>query len=487
MSQAILLHTIALILMCSAGSRANGSEAQGWQSLIDTLSRIRTEGHVPAMGLVILDDGKPVVVKTFGHAQRATPFRWGSISKSFTALGALRLVELELISLDTAISKILPDTYYANAWADTAPVRLIHLLELSAGFGDLTGAEFNDNEPLSLQAALRNHADERTTRWPPGLQHSYTNVAPGLTAAVIEQTSGQSFERYMVEQILRPMQMPNASFLPVDDLPGGYRSDGTTEIPYWHTTFRAFGGLNASIEEMSNFLQVLLNQGQLNDQQIFSKATIARAFTPTTTLGVENGLRIAYASGIYGWVRNGFEFWGHGGDADGYRSRYGILRDHSRAYLLVINTDNPKLLQRLRVAVESALTRGLEKPIATSELKTQLKTQLKTEGNSENLLIYTGTYYPSSARFALQRWENGEAQTATVSVAGNRLRFTRGKRTELLYPLGEGRFRRSQDPRTSVVFARSPDGLMYLQGELGNFLNQSNGFCPGFIHSCLTQ
>ena len=296
----------------------------------------------------------------FGNWTPDTPFRWGSISKSFTALGALSLVERGELALDTPVRTYLPDGVYANKWFPGRPLRLEHLLALTSGLGDLSGTEFNDNTPLPLTEALGRHV--RPLLWPPGLQHSYSNVPPGLTAGVIEQVSHQKFEAFMRKRVLAPLAMTQASFKPVGGLPGGFRADGRTEIPYWHVTFPAFGALNASLEEMANFLEMLLNRGKLGGRTVFAPATVAAMLTPLGSLGAAAGLDVGYGAGAYGWVTNGHLFRGHGGDADGYRSRYGILPDAGRGYLIAINTDNPKLLRSLQARVEAALTRDLPPP-----------------------------------------------------------------------------------------------------------------------------
>jgi CubicO group peptidase (beta-lactamase class C family) len=459
------------ILASLSTAAETGPTTPDWSPLIARLDQLRADAEVPAMGLVLLDDGLPVTVRTFGTAAPDTPFRWGSISKSFTALAALQLVHDYNLELTSAIRPLLGDGYYVNDWAAQHSVQLHELLELSAGFTDLSREEFVDNVPHPLWTALTRNQTERRTLWPPGLQHSYSNVPPGLTAAVIEKVSGLTFETFLELNVLLPLEMEDASFNPVPDLPGGYKADGRTELPYWHVTFKAFGALNASVTEMANFTSTLLNDGQLGNRQALAPELIEEFFTPMTTLGARQGLEISYAAGVYGWVRNGHVFWGHGGDADGYRSRYGLLRSHGRGYVLVINTDNPDLLRQLQREVEITLTRDLpdHPPPPVS---------------NESLDSYVGTYYPAASRFSRDRWQAGESQEALVRLQENVLSFTRGNRTTRLIPMGMGRFRRPGDPAVTVVFARDSDGALYIQGELGNFLNLSSTPCPGFLERC---
>lgn len=465
----VIALAVALVV---AGLPAASTPAQAddWASLAATLDALRAANSVPAYGLVILDGGEPALVHTVG-AGPDTPFRWGSITKSFTALAALQLAREHDVKLDSPIRPVLGPGYYINAWADDHPILLAHLLELSAGFTDLSRAELADNEPRGLWKALARNADERATRWPPGLQHSYSNVPPGLTAAVIERVSQTPFEDYLDRAVFAPLGMTGASLDPVPGLPGGFQADGSTEIPYWHVTFKAFGALNASIEAMARFATVLLNQGRMDDAQVMPPEVVHAFFTPTSTLGARAGLTVTYSPGSYGWVRGGHVFWGHGGDADGYRSRYGLLRGHGRGYVLVINTDNPPLLGRMRRAVEDSLIRGLP-------------THPALEGDDPELAALAGRYYPTSTRFGMDRWRGGEAEPATVLVTEGQLEFQRGSRRTRLLPVGRGRFVRPGDPAVTVVFARDGAGFLHLQGELGNFVHSSGGSCPGFIGAC---
>ncbi|MDH3643295.1 MAG: beta-lactamase family protein [Gammaproteobacteria bacterium] len=479
-----ILFIIALTWTSQAFAVGKGSPTLSKRQIEDltrALTHAQRQANVPALGLVLMDAGRPLLIAAWGDdVDTDTPFRWGSISKTFTALALLRLVEQGKVGLTDPVREYLPENTFSNPWAASRPIRLLHLLELSGGLGDLSGVEFNLNEPLSLAAALALNPAGRVSRWPPGLQHSYTNVNPGLTAAVIEQATQRRFEDFVKAEVLAPMNMKAASFLPVQGLPGGFKADGSTEIPYWHMTFRAFGALNASLTEMSHFMSVLLNDGRLGARSVFTASTLAGLYRAHSGPAGETGLEVGYGTGAYGWVSNGHVFHGHGGDADGYRSRYGLLKSAARGYLVVINTDNPRLLRRLQKTIEQALSADLEPP--TPAPAVALSPAL--------LASYAGPYYPASVRFDFERWTSGHATRAHVEVVEQGLVFfrpERSKRRVRLIPLGDGRFRRPTDPVATVVFAADASGSLYLQGELGNFVNLNSKHCPGFIPVCDSQ
>ena len=449
-------------------------------ALADRLQVIQQENNVPAFALVIIDQDRGDLIRAWGHtgnpnhpqATADTPFRLGSISKTFTALTMLSLADAGKVRLETPVRDIIDneDHAYDNPWAATRPLRVVHLLELTAGLPDLSAQEWNNNDPspLTLSDALALNPDNRRLLWPPGIQHSYSNSPPGLAALVIERLTGRTFEAVAQDEVLRAMAMNDATFLPTDAmaarLPRGYRADGRTEIPYWHMTFRAFGGLNASSREMANFLKAML-----------ADPGLARRAQPRSTLAAAAGLHIGYGLGIYGSVRNGHVFLGHGGDADGFRSRYGLLPAAGRAYFVVINADAPRVMARMRKVIEDYLTNDLAKPQPPAPT-----------GEVRDLFAYAGTYYPASARFRVDAWRRGALAEATITRNGRHLEFVREGKTTRLLPLGNGLFRRSEDPEATVVFVRWGHRLL-MQGEIGNFV-RLEGLCKrGFINDCVWQ
>jgi CubicO group peptidase (beta-lactamase class C family) len=461
-----------------------------WQALHERLAAVQSSQGVPAMGLIIMDQGQPAFVAATGRGvTTVSPFRWGSISKTVTALTMLQLLAAQGVPLTDPVASHLPEplpeplpetlpepfpeALYENPWEAEQPLCLVHLLELTAGLPDLSASEFNDNTPLPLRDALARGAEQRQLLWPPGLQHSYSNVPPGIAAAVIEKLSGLSYEDAVTQLVLAPLDMRGAGFEQTDALPGGFRLDGKTEIPYWNMTFRAFGGFNASLDSMARLLEALLNEGRLDDRQVLDPGTVSRLFRAESSLGARAGLAVTYGAGLYGWVNKGYLFYGHGGDADGYRSRLGLLPRAGRGYLLVINSDNPEALRQLQQHVETALTADLPGPVVPAPAAVSPQT----------LSILTGTYYPASARFQINRWQSGGQPSADIEIDGGELIFVKGSRRQRLIPMGQNRFRRPGEPVVSAVFV-SYEGRLYLQGELGNFVRAGPDGCPGFIPGC---
>src|SRR5882724_5258001 len=120
---------------------------------------IRTEmnkNHVPGAGVALVSRGELLWCGGFGDADIAskkpitcdTEFRVGSISKSFVALALLKLQEEGKINLEATLHDVAPEIPMQNAWESTHPVRIVNLLEHTAGFDDMEAAEvYNVGDP----------------------------------------------------------------------------------------------------------------------------------------------------------------------------------------------------------------------------------------------------------------------------------------------------------------------------------------------------
>ena len=140
--------TLALIFLARPATALDADRApfrpQAGQELTRDLSRLVEENRIPAAAVALVSRDGVLWAGQFGsfgpeHDKSVTPhtpFRVGSISKSLTALGVLRLVEAGRLDLRTPVSELLPEIEIPNPWDDTDPVRLVHLLEHTSGIED---------------------------------------------------------------------------------------------------------------------------------------------------------------------------------------------------------------------------------------------------------------------------------------------------------------------------------------------------------------
>lgn len=446
--------------------------------LIAELEALRAEHEVAGFALTLVSGSNGTQIGVGGVADRDsgrkvtadTLFRIGSITKTFNALAVLVLVEQGRLDLDTPVRKIIADVPFENPWAETHPVRVVHLLEHSSGLLDITREEFDHNEPFpTLEAAFSWRQQGRVVQWPPGMHHVYSNANAGLVGLVIERVSGQGYRRFMTEQLLQPMAMHTAGL--ADDqgtrerLATGYDTDGKTTIPYWHMIFPPLGAINATPREMGVLVELFLRNGKPGNRQLLDAVSIARMEQPETTLAASRGLSYGYGLGLDQSLHNGFIWYGHGGDGDGYLSRFAYNRQVDAGYFLTINAFNNVALDEMEDRVREHLMFGLTP-----------RQPVNADIGADTLRKLTGTYVAVTRRFPWQSPAQLDADRLRVVVEDGELYTRTENGRSRLIPVDEHRFRRESQPFATIAIINA-DGDTYLQAEFGNYrrIGNTNG------------
>lgn len=450
-----LLLTIAV----SDDGRAHHAAADREQ-LQRAIDEIRADAGVPGAALVIVDRKGIIWSAAFGIAdnvsrQAVTPdtvFRIGSVTKVFTAAALVQLARRDDFSLDDAVSKHLPPGLFFNRWQDTQPITVAHLLEHTSGFRDWTKAEFDYNVPVDLEQGLAFSPRSRTAQWKPGTHSVYSNSNYGLAGLVLERVSGRDYETFIRNALFTPLGMRSATSLQArtTNLATGYDSDGTTQIPYWHMIQRPAAAINATPQEMGALVTMLLNQGGYQGHSVLTPDEIQRMESPLTSLAARNGLRFGYGLGMYPYYRNRFLFMGHGGDGDGYLSRFGYCRQLGVGYFVTINSYNGSALRRMRRAIEEQLIRDHRPPPAPPVVHL----------DADLVNRYTGNYSLAAWRFD---WQSA-GRSLRVGVAADGGLYTQragGERMPLL-AVSDNTFRRANENSATAGFFEA-NGKLYFE------------------------
>jgi len=411
-----------LYLFCSF-SLAQKNDPEDLQELINKIDQIRQKHHIAATGLTIIQNGKLIYSDGLGalshesekKINKRSIFRIGSITKTFTALGALKLAESKKLDLDTPIRPHLPKGWLANAWQQSQPIHLSHLLEHTAGLPDLGAA---------------------------------------YVGFVIERIVGQSYENYMQEQIFHTLDMRDTSLLLTEEQRSrfvlGYDRDGKTRIPYWYMTYRPFGAINTTLADMNKFLFMMIRSGLHDNQKFIGEKWFERMEVPKTTLAAKtyDNFDFGYGAGNYAWFTNGVLFHGHGGDADGYLSRYGYTRSTKSGYFHVISAFNKRAHWQINKLIEQFLTR--QNVLTRPELPTF---NIIDERLGNQL---SGTYQPLTYRF-----KGRSKKSIQITYRNNRLFHNLSKQTRELFAVDDYLFRYANEFKATSAFVIQDDRIIY--------------------------
>lgn len=371
------------------------------EELQTQLGNILKEMHVPGMSIAIVNRSCPIWVAGLGKADIAsnsfadadTLFRIGSISKSFISLAILSLVQESKLSLEDSVHKVAPEILFQNKWETTNPVRIVHLLENTTGWDDTHLREFAINNPtISPAKAINYDPSSRVSRWCPGTRMAYSNAGPAVAAYIVEKIAGKNFEDYISERFFQPIGMLTATYQqPLSELTTRlYHADGKTVYPYWNLLYRPIGALNASAQDMANYLLFYLNCGKIHNKQIIPASLFNRIETATSTWAAQKGLSIGYGLGNYATVRDGFVYHGHDGNIPGALSAMQYLPYEAIGYFFSINSNNRAAFDKIDATIRSYITRNLQKPPINPAITI-----------SDKALRYSGWFEPNSPRINL--------------------------------------------------------------------------------------
>jgi CubicO group peptidase (beta-lactamase class C family) len=277
----------------------------------------------------VVKDGQLLLAKGYGYADFAakkpivaeeTLFRPGSISKLFTAIAVMQLVEQGKLDLDTDVSAYLdfkiPKTY-------PEPITLRRLLTHTAGFEETVKNLFlprvQQMKPLRdyLVAALPARI------FPPGKIPAYSNYGLSLAGYIVQRTSGERFEEYIENHIFKPLKMQSSTFeqpLPkalASRMSQGYLIATKPAKSFEFVQLAPAGALSTTAADMSRFMLAVLQGGTLEDGRILKPETVnemeKRQFELNPAL---NGLGFVFMD----YSTNGQRIVGHGGDTFWFHS-----------------------------------------------------------------------------------------------------------------------------------------------------------------------
>jgi len=187
---------------------------------------------------------------------------------------------------------------------------------------------------------------------------------------------------------------------------------------------------------------------------VLSASEVKRIETPTTSLAARNGLEFGYGLGIYRYYRNGFVFFGHGGDGDGYLSRFAYCRDLGLGYFVTINSAHHTALNKMVAAIENEITRGHVAPEAPPPALLDKRL----------LHRYSGHYALAAWRFSWTTPSRVARRSINIrpDADGNlRIEYSDGDYATLI-PVNQFEFRRLEEREaTSGFFAE--DGQLFFQ------------------------
>ncbi len=293
----------------------SGKAGPGLEPLDTAMLQIMDRHGIPGAAFALAKDGKLLLAKGYGWANvvtgaPATPetlFGLASLSKPITAVGILKLVEQGRLGLDDAVADILKDVKRppgARVDPRLSDVTVRQCLNHSGGWdrgiaGDPINWEpqicraYRVPPPLSPRQFLE-FVLTQPLQFKPGTEQKYSNVGFVNLGEVITKVTGQPYERFVAQNILKPMGITRAGLHGFDGkyvpgeavrcLAGSFIALPAMLLPM----INAAGGWSASVVDMARFLTNL--DGSLGEPVLGEKMRQAMIEPPAPPLKPrENG------------------------------------------------------------------------------------------------------------------------------------------------------------------------------------------------------
>ena len=480
---AFSLPLFAALAFCPSPGSAQQKEDLPHPKTIEELKKamkdVLAKEHVPGAGIALIANGEVLWCGGIGKADIAanrevtcdTEFRVGSISKTFVALALLKLQEEGRINLYARLQDVAPEIPFKNRWEAIHPVRIVNLLEHTAGFDDMEFSEvynLRDRYDFPLLDVFKRFKEPQIARWPPGTRMSYSNPGNAVAGYLIEKVTGQPFDQYIRETFLRPIGMENADYAFTAEnkplLATGYENNPpkATGDPFIY--LRPAGDLKASPGEMAKLAQFFLRRGKAGDAQLVKPESVLRMEAPETTLAAKSGLRLGYGLCNYSSVEGGVVTHGHDGGIDGFISSYRYMPEQNWGYVVLLNSTNSgEALENLdRLAIDF-LSKDFSKP--------QLAAM---HPSPAELARFAGFYAPRAPRSQIFAFLDDLTEGTRIRVINSKL--TRSElfgQPETLIPVGKNLFRGEKEPEGTTIFFTNEAGEMALDGNGLNGISYS--------------
>lgn len=313
---------------------------------IDQLFEIYMGKAIPGAAVMVIKNGKMVLNKAYGMArlEEKTPvttktnFRLASVTKQFTALCIMKLVESGRLSYEHHLQQIFPSfpVYGRN-------IKIRHLLQHTSGLvayedliPDTATVQVLDNDVLRMMMS------QDTTYFPPGAQYRYSNSGYAVLAMIVEKISGQPFAQFLQENIFKPLGMKTTvayekNKSTVKNRALGYRQEGGQFVFSDQSVTSAVlgdGGIYSSVEDLFKWDQALYSE------KLVKKETLNAAFTPGT---LNDGKVLNYG---FGWRLdefNGHRRVTHTGSTSGFRNVIQRYVDDKLTVIILTNRAEPEV------------------------------------------------------------------------------------------------------------------------------------------------
>ncbi|NBX79761.1 MAG: serine hydrolase [Flavobacteriales bacterium] len=395
--------------------------------LIDKSVSDNYKNFTPGCAVLIAKKGKVLLEKGYGTAnlelnvpiKAEMVFRIGSITKQFTAMAILQLVDKGQITLTDSIQKFIKDFHFKGK-----TITIENLLTHTSG---IKGYEQIDPKvPNAMRVdfspkAVIDSLDKLSLEFDPNTRYNYSNSNYFLLGYIIEQVSGKSYQQYVKENIIGPAGLSSTFYESQTQLiPNRANGYSLSEGKYWNTDFISMslvysaGALRSTVSDLYKWHKALY------EGKIVKKETFLKAIQPYK---LADGKQIDYGYGFFNKTENGINSIGHGGAIDGFRAIEMYYPEQEIYITLLCNSESDNF-ERFFQSISNIIL-GIKTENEQKEIKL----------SGEILDSYIGTYQNEKYKVSIKIYmANGRIYGDLSNGTGSFLMFIALTETKFFLP-----------------------------------------------------
>ena len=369
--------------------------------------------NVTGVSIAIVDDQKIVWAQGFGYSDKenkipATPetvYRIGSISKLFTAMATMKLVEEGQVDIDRPLKNYLPQFSVRTRFSDSGPITPRTIMTHHSGLpSSLSKGMWTAEPPAKLLDRLK----DEYTAYPTNYVLAYSNTGVALLGLMIEQVSNKDFCEYVDQTILSPIGMRQSSFKlsPVVErlLSKGYRNG--KEMDQVPLRDISAGAMYSNVNDLGLFMQMVFAGGKVGGRQILSRQTIEEMLRPQNQdarLESPNPIGLGWFLQRYSFSEGNGEIIvaSHGGGTPLFRTSLAIVPEKKLGVVVLTNSTEGRNMGKVsREALKLALEAKIGKTIGRQEEKIAPPDKVATEALLDSIV---GRYATLSLLGSIER------------------------------------------------------------------------------------
>jgi CubicO group peptidase (beta-lactamase class C family) len=342
-----LLFIIVIIFVNVQNSVIRCQDIEKRKQLDLYIQSFSTAFQIPGLAIAIIDSNKIFYTKALGYKNLDTKepmttnaiFHMASVSKPFTATAIMQLVENKRMKLDDPVVRYLP--YFKLDDPRYKDITIKQMLMHTSGIPDVRDYEWNKPQfdDGAAERYVRSLVREKMIAGP-GEKWQYSNMAFDILADVIAKVSGMTFEDYIKDNILNPLDMKESDFLR-ERIKPELRTTAhvfnlqpqVSEVYPYNRRHAPSSCLNANVLEMCNWAIANMNGGILNGTRILSETSYKLLFEPQFKIYENRSIGLSWFLDRHREMKT----ISHGGADLGYRTYIIMLPEKSLAVIVANN------------------------------------------------------------------------------------------------------------------------------------------------------